>query len=73
MRGVTERCDEDDSEGTRAEDRFGGLTLVGREVPVCKHLLACLLVNKVGGYEDFVEDRVVGREETAGWAAGWGG
>jgi len=51
------------------EMRFGGL-LRGEEVPVCKHLLACVLAERMGGY---VEEKVVGREEMAGWAAGWGG
>lgn len=37
---------------------------------VCKHLLACVLAERIGGY---VEEREVVREEMAGWAAGWGG
>jgi len=44
--------------------------MLGEEdVPLCKHLLACVLVERWRG----VEERVVGREEMAGWAAGWGG
>lgn len=51
---------------------FGGVTL-GEDVPVCKHLLACVLAERVEGLEAFVEEKVVEREELAGWAAGWGG
>lgn len=53
---------------------FGGLLMGdGRDVPVCKHLLACLLVERGGGFEGFVEEIEVGPDELAGWAAGWGG
>lgn len=65
--------DDDGREGVRVEDTFGGLALGKREVPVCKHLLACLLVEMGGSLGDFANQRVVGREEMAGWAAGWGG
>lgn len=52
---------------------FGGLMMSEvRDVPVCKHLLACLLVERGGGFEFFVEEREVGEDELAGWAAGWG-
>jgi hypothetical protein len=48
----------------------GGRSL-GRDVPVCKHLLACVLAERwegvVGGY---VKERKVGREEMAGIGAG---
>ncbi len=60
---------EEEAEKGGDEMRFGGL-LRGEEVPVCKHLLACVLAERMGGY---VEEKVVGREEMAGWAAGWGG
>lgn len=50
---------------------FGGLTL-GTDMPVCKHLLACVLVEHSGMFAHFVEERTVSREEMAGWAAGWG-
>ena len=41
---------------------------------VCKHVLACVLVEKCAGYfGEGVEVREVGREEYAGWCAGWGG
>lgn len=52
---------------------FGGLMRGDGEVPVCKHLLACYLVESWGGFGGCVEERVVGREEMSGWAAGWGG
>lgn len=53
---------------------FGGLLMgEGRDMPVCKHLLACLLAERGGGFEAFVEEIEVGGDELAGWAAGWGG
>ena len=55
----------------RSQWSFGGLTL-GSDVPVCKHLLACVLVEHCGLFATFVEEREVGVEELAGWAAGWG-
>ena len=40
---------------------------------MCKHLLACVFVERCKGlFGGFVEDREVGVEEAAGWAAGWG-
>ena len=51
---------------------IGGVTL-GEDVPFCKHLLACVLAERVDGLSAFVEERVVEKEEIAGWAAGWGG
>jgi hypothetical protein len=63
-------------EGGEGAWRFGGLSLESQmgAVPVCKHLLACVLVERcpelfVGG----VEVREVSKEEFAGWCAGWGG
>jgi hypothetical protein len=50
---------------------FGGLTL-GTDTPVCKHLLACVLVEHCAGFAHLVEERNVSIEELAGWAAGWG-
>lgn len=50
---------------------FGGLTL-GTDMPVCKHLLACTLVEHCAPFSAFVEERQVSLEELAGWAAGWG-
>lgn len=52
---------------------FGGLMRGEGEAPVCKHLLACLLAESWRGFAGFVEERVVGREEMSGRAAGWGG
>ncbi|KAF2640951.1 hypothetical protein P280DRAFT_518291 [Massarina eburnea CBS 473.64] len=41
--------------------------------PVCKHLLACVLVDRCAPlFGAFVEERVVDVEEACGWAAGWG-
>lgn len=65
--------EDDDGEVGRMKHRFGGLASGERELPACKHLLACLLVEMGGGMGDFANHRVVGREEMAGWAAGWGG
>ena len=56
--------------------RFGGLSLEGAPAgtAVCKHLLAAVLVERCGGlFREGVEVREVGREEFAGWCAGWGG
>jgi hypothetical protein len=52
------------------EWKFGGLTL-GGDIPVCKHLLACVLVEYCDLFAGFVEEREVSVEELAGWAAGW--
>ncbi|RDL38424.1 uncharacterized protein BP5553_02764 [Venustampulla echinocandica] len=61
--------DDDDIEGAGEEWEFGGLGF-GRDgdgVPVCKHLLACVLVERWGGVMGgFVKVRRVGREEMAG-------
>lgn len=52
---------------------FGGMSLGDTVPPVCKHLLACVLVEKCSGlFGGFVEEREVGVEEAVGWAAGWG-
>lgn len=50
---------------------FGGLTL-GQGMPVCKHLLACVLIEHSKMFSHCVQERSVSREEMAGWAAGWG-
>jgi len=50
---------------------FGGLTR-GQDVPACKHLLACVVAERFQGFEQLVEEKGVGAEEVAGWAAGWG-
>jgi hypothetical protein len=51
---------------------FGGVSLGEGMPPVCKHLLACVLVERCGMFGGFVEERDVSVEEAAGWAAGWG-
>ncbi|KAL8729607.1 MAG: hypothetical protein Q9181_004951 [Wetmoreana brouardii] len=52
---------------------FGGLLQGEGEMPVCKHLLACYLAENWKGFDRYVEERKVGKEEVSGWAAGWGG
>ena len=68
--------DEDAAAAAGGEGRweFGGLSSDGKEgghVPVCKHLLACLLAERwesvLGGY---VRESVVEREEMAGLVGG---
>ncbi|KAL8841754.1 MAG: hypothetical protein Q9170_000787 [Blastenia crenularia] len=63
----------DEDGGKREDNIFGGLIRGGGEMPVCKHLLACLLAENWVGFEAFVEERAVERDEMSGWAAGWGG
>lgn len=53
--------------------RWGGSMLGDEEMPLCKHLLACVLVERWDVGASMVEEREVGKEELAGWAAGWGG
>lgn len=60
-------------EGEGQDWSFGGLSLGAGGAPVCKHLLACVLVERCGIFGQFVEERAVSVEEAAGWAAGWGG
>lgn len=50
---------------------IGGLTL-GSDMPICKHLLACVLVENCQIFSQFVEEKEITLEEMAGWAAGWG-
>ncbi|KAL8702883.1 MAG: hypothetical protein Q9201_003946 [Fulgogasparrea decipioides] len=52
---------------------FGGLLRGEGEIPVCKHLLACYLAESWSGFDGYVEEKRVGKEEVSGWAAGWGG
>ena len=63
-----------DSETTGQETwSFGGMDSGDGAAPVCKHLLACVLVDRCPAlFGDFVEERDVSVEEAAGWAAGWG-
>ena len=68
-----------EDEGDRRSWAFGG-TLTRQEgamgVPVCKHILAAMM--EKAAPELFVEgthlnvSRDVGKEEMAGWGAGWG-
>ena len=57
---------------------YGGLRRVDphteeqRKVPICKHLLACLLVERCPALKQYIDEREVSDEEVAGWAAGWG-
>lgn len=72
----TDEEDGDDETAT-GEDKeqqwiVGGLSL-GKDVPMCKHLLACVLAERGGLFEGYVKTRKVSVEELAGWAAGWGG
>ena len=52
--------------------RFGGARLGNGMAPVCKHILACVLVERCEMFKAFVEEKEVSVEEAAGWAAGWG-
>jgi len=74
--GDEEMLDVPETETTVEQDgpwQWGGLMLEGEDIPLCKHLLACVLVERwdMGGSKS--DEKVVGREEMAGWAAGWGG
>ncbi|KAF2711218.1 hypothetical protein K504DRAFT_245115 [Pleomassaria siparia CBS 279.74] len=64
-RGVTGR-------GRNGEWCFGGLSLGSATPPVCKHLLACVLVERCRLFGGLVEEKLVNVDEAAGWAAGWG-
>jgi hypothetical protein len=60
-----------EEEGEECE--FGGLSR-GDSIPLCKHLLACVLVERWDVFSGYgVEEKEVSVEELAGWAAGWGG
>lgn len=50
---------------------LGGFSC-GTDLPVCKHLLACVLVERSEMFAYFVDEREVSAEVIAGWAAGWG-
>jgi hypothetical protein len=56
----------------RLEWTFGGASR-GKAVPICKHLLACVLVERVEALKGRVLVSNVTKEELAGWAAGWNG
>ncbi|KAL9614118.1 MAG: hypothetical protein Q9167_001403 [Letrouitia subvulpina] len=60
----------------RREDRgevYGGLMLGEGQMPICKHLLACLLVESWLALEVFLNESIVSKDEMSGWAGGWGG
>lgn len=59
-----------DEEGN--EWYFGGYSL-GEDIPMCKHLLACVMVERWREFGHDVEEKEVSIEELAGWGAGWGG
>lgn len=61
---------ENDDQTEESDVLVGGLTR-GDDVPICKHLLACLLVQHCGAFSQFVEEKEVSMEELAGSAAGW--
>lgn len=61
-----------DEDGMGYNERLGGLALAS-DVQICKHLLACVLVESCKGLDEYVDMRAVGKAEMAGWAAGWGG
>lgn len=64
-----------DEKEKASEWSFGGMSLdglgaSGGDVPCCKHLLACLIVEKWSGLlGSYVEERIVSREEMAGIVA----
>ena len=61
-----------DDDSTGCNERLGGLALTSG-VPICKHLLACVLVERGRGLDEYVETTAIGKAEMAGWAAGWDG
>jgi hypothetical protein len=62
-------------EQEQKEWTVGGLSLGKTKVPMCKHLLACVLVERTdlfAGHVKIKGKEQVSVEELAGWAAGWG-
>lgn len=53
--------------------QFGGLTNDDGAAPACKHLLACVLVDRCPMFHGFLQERDMTTAEAAGWAAGWTG
>ncbi|KAH8712221.1 hypothetical protein GQ44DRAFT_689462 [Phaeosphaeriaceae sp. PMI808] len=52
---------------------FGGISLGDSMAPICKHLLACVLVERCSRlFGASAEEKRVSVDEAAGWAAGWG-
>ncbi|KAL9122821.1 MAG: hypothetical protein Q9187_000631 [Circinaria calcarea] len=58
---------------TEGEWKFGGLLLGEDGIPICKHLLSCVLIENCGLFAACGDEKAVTREDFAGWAAGWGG
>ena len=52
---------------------IGGLSRIESGTPMCKHLLACLLVEHCGLLSTSVQETDADAEQLAGWAGGWGG
>ena len=69
--GIERVCS--DASETGGDWRFGGLLLGEDSIPICKHLLSCVLIETCGLFRDYVVEKSVTQEEAAGWAAGWGG
>lgn len=65
--GHVESGQEGDDDGTQCNEWLGGLAL-GSQVPICKHLLACVLVERCRGLDEYVETTTIGKAEMAGWA-----
>lgn len=59
-----------DDQMKQTEWLVGGLTR-GEDMPICKHLLACLLIEHCSAFSHFVQEREVSMEELGGSAAGW--
>lgn len=60
--------EEDVDCGEPGEWQFGGVSRdgIGGGVPCCKHILACVLAERLEGWVGGVKEREVGREEMAG-------
>ncbi|OBT79114.1 hypothetical protein VF21_01785 [Pseudogymnoascus sp. 05NY08] len=58
----------EDGEAGGGEWQFGGVSRdgLGGGVPCCKHILACVLAERMEGWVGGVREREVGREEMAG-------
>lgn len=64
----------DDNNDDNDDDIGPLLTNKGKEhLGMCKHLLACLLVERVACLANYAQNRSVSIEEFAGWAIGGGG
>lgn len=64
-----------DGDGALYDYRFGGTLTrgsTGLSLPVCKHLLACMLLVRCPRLFGTGHSTLVTAEELAGWCAGWG-